>query len=69
MPTINNKRKYIFPIIGVGILGMLIAAVFYSLMFGKDVFQGSVGSIGGGKSAAVQFDFQHMKGLSGITAQ
>lgn len=69
MTETTNKRKYLFPIIGVCILGTLGVGVFYSLLFGKEVFQGAVGDLGGGKSAVTQFDFQKLKGLSGISEQ
>ncbi len=64
-----NKRKYIFPIVGVCILIGLAVGVFYALMFGKEVFQGSIGEANGGKSAVVQFDFQRAKNISGISDQ
>lgn len=69
MPKIFTIRKYAFPIIGACILLVLLISVFYALMFGKEIFQGTVGDVGGGGGAVVQFDFQRMQGLSGISQQ
>jgi membrane associated rhomboid family serine protease len=64
-----SKRKYTFLAIGICILIALVVGVFYALLFGKDVFQGAVGSVGGAGGVTVQFDFQRMSGLSGISGQ
>lgn len=69
MPKSFTIRKYTFSIIGACILLALFAGVFYALMFGKEIFQGTVGDVGGGGGAVVQFDFQRMQGLGGISPQ
>lgn len=65
----SNKRKYLFPIIGIVILILLFIGVFNALMFGKEVFQGSIGGANKGSGAVVQFDFQRVKTISGISEQ
>jgi hypothetical protein len=69
MPTLSSQKKYILPAIGVGILCILVITLFYALLFGKSVFQGSIEDMSGGKGVTVQFDIQGAKELIGISGQ